>query len=326
MLRCGSFCHIQWAGKISSIILVLPFLIKRTLIGLFTLWIVVSLTFVLMRVMPGGPFDKERKLPAAIERNLLARYKLDGSLFRQYSDYLCDLVHGDLGLSTKYRNRSVNEIIGQSLPASMALGSLAFVLALGWGITLGIIAAVKHRHWGDHLAMMLAVTSISIPSFVMAPLAILLFALYWCLFPVTGWGSFYHLILPSVCLALPYAAYVARIMRNSMLDVLHQDCIRTARAKGLSEAVVLLKHALKLALLPVISFSGPLAANLLTGSLVIEEIFKIPGIGGFFVNGVLNRDVFLVGGVVVIYSTFLIGFNLLVDVLYTFLDPRVKLA
>ena len=301
------------------------FFIRRILIGLGVLFIVISLTFLMMRMMPGGPFDKERKFPPAIEKNLLVRYKLDGTLWEQYRGYIADVAHGDLRLSTKYRNRSVNEIIAQTLPVSLTLGSIAFFLALSTGIILGSVAAMGHNTWLDQTSMLIALLSISIPNFVIAPLAILFFALKWTFFPVAGWGSLKHLLLPAVCLALPYAAYVARLTRNSMLDVLSQDFIRTARAKGLSETRVMVCHVLKVALFPVVSFAGPLAANLLTGSIVIEEIFKIPGIGAFFVNGVLNRDLFIVGGVVIIYSALLIGFNILVDVLYTFLDRRIKL-
>ncbi len=302
------------------------FLVRRFALGLLTLFIVVSLTFLMMRVMPGGPFDKERKLPPAIEKNLLAHYKLDGPLWRQYVDYIRDVALGDLRPSTKYRSRTVNEIIAQTLPVSMALGSMAFVVSISTGILLGSVAAVRHKIWMDQLAMFLAVLSISIPNFVIAPLTILLFALVWNIFPVAGWGTFSHLVLPAICLALPFSAYIARLTRNSMLDVLNQDYIRTARAKGLSESRVIFQHALKVALLPVVSFSGPLAANMLTGSLVIEEIFKVPGIGAFFVNGVLNRDAFLVGGVVIVYSILLITFNIVADILYTFLDPRIKLT
>ncbi|MBI4027045.1 MAG: ABC transporter permease subunit [Verrucomicrobia bacterium] len=302
------------------------FILRRLWAGLLTLFVVISLTFFMMRLMPGGPFDNERKLPAAIEKNLLARYKLDGTLWEQYSGYIRDVARGDLRLSTKYRNRSVNEIIGQTLPVSLTLGATAFLLALATGITLGSLAAVGHKTWVDRTSMLLAVLSISIPNFVIAPLAILFFALKWTILPVAGWDSPAHLVMPSICLALPFSAYIARLTRNSMLDVINQDYIRTARAKGLGEARVIVKHALKVALLPVVSFSGPLAANLLTGSLVIEEIFKVPGVGAFFVNGVLNRDLFMVGGVVILYSTLLIVFNLAVDVLYPFLDRRIQLT
>jgi oligopeptide transport system permease protein len=305
----------------------LPFLIKRILLGIATLFVVISLTILMVRSMPGSPFSKERKIPKTIETQLLKKYKLDGTLWEQYKDYMKDIVlHGDLRLSTQYKNRSVNEILKQTLPVSLLLGSVAFVIALSVGVTLGSIAAIRHKTWVDQTSMLLAILNISIPNFVIAPLAILYLALQWNAFPVAGWGSPIHLVLPAICLALPYSAYVARLTRNSLLDVLNQDFIRTARSKGMSETRVIVVHALKVALLPVVSFAGPLAAFMLTGSIVIEEIFNIPGIGSFFVNGVLNRDGFLVTGVVIIYSSLLIGFNLIVDILYTFLDRRIKLA
>lgn len=303
----------------------LTFILRRLLIGLVTLFVVISLTFLMMRLMPGGPFDKDRKLPPAIEKNLLAKYALDGPLWRQYVDYMWDVAHGDLRPSTKYRNRTVKEILVQTLPVSFALGSTAFLIALAVGITLGGVAAVRHHTWADQTAMLLAVLSISIPNFVVAPLAVLFLALKWPIFPVAGWGTPAHVVLPAICLALPFAAYVARLTRTSMLEVLNQDFVRTARAKGLGEARVLMKHVLKVALLPVLSFAGPMAADILTGSLIIEEIFKVPGAGAFFVNSFFNRDMFLLGGVVIVYSTMLIVFNLVVDVLYTFLDRRIRL-
>ncbi|MDD2707610.1 MAG: ABC transporter permease subunit [Verrucomicrobiae bacterium] len=302
------------------------FIIRRLFAGALTLLAVIGLTTFLMRLMPGNPFSKDRKIPPAIEKNLMARYKLDGPPLRQYADYLKDIAKGDLRLSTQYRNRSVNEIIGQTLPVSLALGATAFVLSLSLGIALGSMAAVRHHTWSDQTCMFLAVLSISIPNFVIAPLLALVFAMEWRLLPVAGWGGVEYLVLPAVCLALPYAAYVARLMRTSLLEVLQQDFVRTARAKGMAEWRVVCKHALKVALLPVVSFAGPLAANLLTGSLVIEEIFKVPGIGAFFVNSVLNRDYFLTNGVVIVYSTLLISFNLTVDILYTFLDRRIRLS
>jgi len=304
----------------------LVFFIRRILGGLLTLFIVISITFFLMRAMPGNAFTKERKLPPAIEKNLLAKYKLDGTVWQQYRGYMSDVLQGDLRLSTKYRSRTVNEVLKQTLPVSMTLGGVAFLIALAVGLTLGCLAAIGHKTMLDRVSMFVAVLSVAIPNFVIAPLAILFFALYWHIFPVAGWDSIRHVVLPATCLALPFAAYVARLTRNSMLEVLNQDYIRTARAKGVAEARVVLKHALKVAILPVVSFSGPLAANLLTGSLVIEQIFKVPGVGAFFVNGVLNRDTFLVGGVVIVYSTLLILFNIIVDVLYTFLDRRIQLA
>jgi oligopeptide transport system permease protein len=275
--------------------------------------------------MPGGPFDRERKLPEHIEKQLLAKYKLDGPLSEQYINYLGDLLHGDLRLSTKYRSRSVNEILADSLPVSGLLGGIAFCAATLGGVFLGSLAAAKQHTWIDRNAMLAALFAISLPPFVIGPLLVLIFAIYIPLLPVGGWGNLQSLILPSITLAAPYTAYIARLTRASMLEVLTQDYIRTARAKGLSENAVIYKHALRVAILPVVSFLGPLAANLLTGSIVVESIFSIPGAGGFFVNSVLNRDGFLLAGVVIVYCTLLVFFNLVVDVLYGFLDRRITL-
>ena len=303
----------------------LRFVAKRVLGLIVILFCVITITFFLVRLMPGGPFDRERKLPAHIEKQLLAKYKLDGPLPEQYVNYLSDLLHGDLRLSTKYRSRSVNEILADSLPVSGLLGGIAFCAATVGGVLLGSLAAAKQHTWIDRNAMLAALFAISLPPFVIGPLLVLVFAIYVPLLPVGGWGSFQSLILPSITLAAPYTAYIARLTRASMLEVLTQDYIRTARAKGLSENVVIYKHALRVAILPVVSFLGPLAANLLTGSIVVESIFSIPGAGGFFVNSVLNRDGFLLAGVVIVYCTLLVLFNLVVDVLYGFLDRRITL-
>ena len=303
----------------------LRFVAKRVLGLIVILFCVITITFFLVRLMPGGPFDRERKLPGHIEKQLLAKYKLDGPLSEQYINYLGDLLHGDLRLSTKYRSRSVNEILADSLPVSGLLGGIAFCAATLGGVFLGSLAAAKQHTWIDRNAMLAALFAISLPPFVIGPLLVLIFAIYIPLLPVGGWGNLQSLILPSITLAAPYTAYIARLTRASMLEVLTQDYIRTARAKGLSENAVIYKHALRVAILPVVSFLGPLAANLLTGSIVVESIFSIPGAGGFFVNSVLNRDGFLLAGVVIVYCTLLVLFNLVVDVLYGFLDRRITL-
>jgi oligopeptide transport system permease protein len=305
---------------------VIPFILRRVLVALPVLFIVATLSFLLMRLAPGSPFTKERAIPAAILRQLEAHYNLNGSLPQQYGGYLRDLAHGNLGLSTQYRNRTVNEIIGQTLPVSLTVGAAAFAVALGVGIWVGTYAAVRHNRWGDRAAMTGALLGISLPVFVIAPLAVLLFGIGLRWVPVAGWGSPRQLILPALCLGLPFAAAVARLMRASLLEVLGQDFIRTARAKGQTERKIVYRHALRVALLPVVSYAGPLAANLLTGSIVIETIFALPGIGPFFVNSVLNKDVFMVGGVVLLYSTLLIAFNIVVDVLYAVLDRRVRIS
>lgn len=289
------------------------------------LFCVVTLTFFLIRLSPGGPFDAERKLPPAIEKRLMEKYRLDGSLWEQYTGYLGDLVRGDLRLSTKYRNRSVVEILAQTLPVTITLGLVAFVLATVAGTVLGVAAAAGRGTLRDFLAMMLALGLVSLPTFVIGPLLILVFGIWLGWMPVGGWGTLPALVLPAVTLASPYVAYIARLLRGSMIEVLSQDFIRTARAKGVREQFVLYRHALRVAVLPVVSFLGPLAAHLLTGSIVVETLFHIPGAGGFFVNSILNRDGFLLGGVVIVYCTMLVVFNLLVDMAYSLLDPRIRL-
>lgn len=303
----------------------IAFLVRRLLALLAVLFCVVTITFFLIRISPGGPFDAERKIPPAIEKQLLAKYKLDGPLWQQYTSYLGDLIRGDLRDSTKYRNRSVAEILAQTLPVTMTLGACAFVLAVLGGTFLGVAAAAGHGSWKDTVAMLLALAAISLPAFITGPILILIFSLWLKWLPVGGWGSLPAVLLPSITLAAPYVAYIARLLRGSMIETLGQDFIRTARAKGLKERVVLYRHALRVAILPVVSFLGPLAAHLLTGSIVVETIFYIPGAGGFFVNSILNRDGFLLGGVVIVYCTMLVLFNLAVDVVYTLLDRRIRL-
>ena len=301
------------------------FILRRLVSLVFVLFCVVTITFLLIRMAPGGPFDRERKIPKQIELELLAKYKLDGTLWQQYRGYMWDLLHGDLRLSTKYRNRSVNELLAQSMPVSATLGTVAFLIATSLGVWVGAYAAVRHDTAADTTAMLAALFAISIPTFVIGPLLILVFALKLNWLPVGGWGGLSCLILPSITLASPYVAYIARLMRTSMLEVLGQDYVRTARAKGLAERQVVYKHALKVAILPVVSFLGPLAANLLTGSIVVESIFNIPGAGSFFVNSIQNRDGFLLGGVTIVYCALLVVLNLVVDIAYTFLDRRIRL-
>ena len=303
----------------------IAFLVRRLAGLVAVLFCVVTITFFLIRISPGGPFDAERKIPPAIEKQLLAKYKLDGPLLQQYFGYLGDLLRGDLRDSTKYRNRSVVEILAQTLPVTITLGAAAFALAVAGGVFLGVVAAAGHGSWKDTLAMLIALTAISLPAFIIGPVLILIFSLWLKWLPVGGWGSLGALILPAITLAAPYVAYIARLLRGSMMETLGQDFIRTARAKGLPERVVLYRHALRVAILPVVSFLGPLAAHLLTGSIVVETIFYIPGAGGFFVNSILNRDGFLLGGVVIVYCTMLVVFNLAVDVIYTLLDRRIRI-
>jgi len=301
------------------------FILRRVVSLLFVLYCVVTITFFLIKLAPGGPFDRERKIPPQIEKELLKKYKLDGPWGQQYGDYLLDVLHGDLRLSTRYRNRSVNELLAQSLPVSGTLGGIAFLIATAGGVWVGAFAAVRHHRPADTVAMLGALLAISIPTFVIGPLLVLVFALRLRWLPVGGWGGVACLVLPAITLASPYVAYIARLMRTSMLEVLGQDFIRAARAKGLPEGRIVYKHALKVAVLPVVSFLGPLAANLLTGSVVVESIFNIPGAGAFFVNSVLNNDGFLLGGVVIVYCALLVVMNLAVDLVYMGLDRRIRL-
>jgi oligopeptide transport system permease protein len=288
------------------------------------LFCVVTITFFLIRLSPGGPFDSERKLPPAIEKQLLAKYKLDGPILGQYTGYLKDLIHGDLRLSTKYRNRSVNEILAQTLPVTLTLGATSLLFAVTTGVWLGAFAATRPGTAAEGAALTMTLLAISLPSFVLGPLLILIFAIKLSWLPVGGWGSPMQLILPAVTLAIPYAAVIARLLHDSLRETLAEEFVRTARAKGLSERAVVYRHALRVAILPVISYLGPLAANLLTGSIVVETIFHIPGAGGFFVNSILNRDGFLLGGVVIVYCVLLVIFNLLVDLSYRMLDRRIR--
>lgn len=302
----------------------LTLIVRRLPSLIFVLFCVITLTFFLIRLAPGGPFDRERKIPPAIEAQLLAKYKLDGPLWSQFTGYLADVVRGDLRLSTKYRNRSVNEILAQTLPVTFALGGVAFVVATLSGIWLGAFAAVRRDTPADRLAMGAALLGLSIPMFVVGPVLVLVFGLWLRWLPVGGWGSPGQMILPALTLALPFAAVIARLMRTSLLEVLNQDFVRTARAKGLPARTILYKHALRVAVLPVVTYLGPLAAHLLTGSIVVETVFNIPGAGGFFVHSILNRDGFLLGGVVIVYCSLLIVFNLLVDASYALLDRRIR--
>jgi len=288
------------------------------------LLIISTVSFFIMRFTPGGPFDKERSLPAAIEKNIQAKYDLDKPLFTQYFLYLRNLCKGDLGPSFKYRNRTVNEIIGGSFLVSALLGGFALIIAFDIGITIGMISAVRQNSAFDYLTMFIAMIGISMPSFFLGMLLMILFSFKIELFPPGGWGGIGHIVLPVITLAAPFTAYIARLMRTSMLDVLKQNYIQTAIAKGLPYTRVITNHAFKNAVLPVISYMGPAAASILTGSVVVEKIFAIPGLGSHFVNGALNRDYTLVMGTVLLYSTLLVILNIIVDILYMYLDPRVK--
>ncbi len=301
------------------------YFLKR-LLALIPLLLVISfLAFVLVRLAPGGPFDRERK-PASpeIERQLAEKYHLNDPVWKQYFRYLGNLAHGDFGPSLKYRNHTVTDVIAQALPVSLLLGALAFGFALGVGIPVGYYTAVKRGRWQDYAGSLFAILMVCVPGFVIAPLLVIFFAIQTRVLPVALWTSPWHAILPVMALGLFFSGRIARLMREGMLSTMQAEFITAARAKGLSEHTLLLKHAFRLAVLPVVSYSGPLLADLLTGSFVIETIFQIPGIGVFIVNGSLNRDYTMVVGLVILYATLLVVLNLLVDFLYTLLDPRVK--
>ena len=293
-----------------------------------TLFIIITITFFLMRAAPGGPFDQEQALAPEIKANLQRAYGLDQPVWTQYGRYLKSLLHGDFGPSFKYKDFTVTELIGQGFPITLQLGAMAIVLALLLGIPLGTFAALHHNSAADTATMSLVVTGIAIPSFVVLPFLGLLFGVYLHWLPVAGWesGSLRHLVLPVIALALPPLAYVARLTRGSMLEVLHSHYIRTAFAKGLPLHSVIFRHALRPALAPVASYLVPAVASILTGSLVVESIAGLPGIGRYLVQGAINRDYTLVLGMVIIYSTLLIVMGLLVDLLYVWLDPRVRLG
>jgi ABC-type dipeptide/oligopeptide/nickel transport system permease component len=303
----------------------IAFMLRRFLWMLVTLWVVFTVSFFLMRSVPGGPFDRERMLEPEIERNLLKRYNLDKPLWQQYMIELGNVSRGDLGYSFKISDYSVNEIIAQGLPISVALGVLALIFATTLGLVTGVMSAVFRGTWGDVLLMLVATMGIALPNFVIAGISIILFVFIIPIFPAAGWGDFDQLILPAFCLGAPYAAYVARITRTSMLDVLSQDHIRTARAKGVGPVRVVIVHALRGALLPVVSFLGPAVAGILTGSLVVEQIFAIPGLGSHFVKAAQDRDYTLAMGLVLLYTVLLYVMNWLVDLSYAVLDPRVEL-
>lgn len=304
----------------------LNFAIRRFLGAIPTLFILVAIAFFMIRMAPGGPFDAEKALPPEIEANLRAAYHLDEPLYQQFARYIGNLARGDFGPSFQYRDFTVTELIASGFPVSLRLGGLAMILALFFGVLAGTIAALRQNRATDYSVMAAAMTGISIPNFVMAPLLILLFAVNLKWLPAGGYGdgSLRYLILPVIALALPQVAYISRLTRGSMIEVLRSPFIRTARAQGLPTHRIILRHALKPALLPVVSYLGPATAAVITGSVVIEQIFGVPGLGRHFVQGALNRDYTLVMGVVVFYGALIIVFNFLVDLLYGWLDPRLK--
>ncbi|MBI1320341.1 MAG: ABC transporter permease subunit [Candidatus Hydrogenedens sp.] len=285
---------------------------------------IATFTFFLIRLAPGGPFDSERAVPEAAKRQLEAAYNLDAPLYRQYFDYMAAAVQGDLGPSFKKPSRTVTEWIALRLPVSLELGAYALAVALAIGLSAGIIASLRPNTITDYAPMSFAMFGICIPNFVLGPLLVLVFAMWLEWLPVSGWRYPDEKILPAITLGSAYAAYIARLSRGSMLEVLSQDFIRTARAKGLSEASVVLRHALRGGLQPVVSFLGPAAAALLTGSFVVEKIFQVPGLGSEFVEAALNRDYTMIMGTVLVYALLLMSLNLVADIALAWLDPRLR--
>jgi oligopeptide transport system permease protein len=304
----------------------LRYSLRRFLGAIPTLFLLIALAFFMIRVAPGGPFDSEKALLPEIEANLRAAYHLDEPLYAQFARYVGNLLRGDFGPSFQYRDYTVTELIMTGFPVSLRLGGAAMVLALAVGVTAGSLAALRQNTRTDYAVMSASMTGISIPNFVMAPILILIFAVYLGWLPAGGLGegSVRNMVLPVVSLALPQIAYISRLTRGSMIEVLRSNFIRTAKAQGLPNRKILLRHALRPALLPVVSYLGPATAAVITGSVVIEQIFGVPGLGRFFVQGALNRDYTLVMGVVVFYGVLIIVFNFLVDLAYAWLDPKVK--
>ncbi len=300
------------------------FIARRLLETIPVLLIIITATFFMIRFVPGGPFTSEKAVSPEIKANLEAHYGLDKPLYQQYFDYLGSLMKGDFGPSFKYPNRTVNEIIADKLPVSLELGLTSLVVALILGITLGVIAAIKRNTWMDYFSSAIAMTGICIPTFVLGPLLVLVFAIHLGWFNASGWYTSYDRVLPAATLGLVYSAYVARLTRGGMLEILNQDYIRTARAKGANEFRVIFRHALRGGLLPVVSFLGPAIAGILTGSFVIETIFQIPGLGREFVNSAFNRDYTLVLGTVILYASLIIVLNLVVDVVQVWLNQKLK--
>jgi oligopeptide transport system permease protein len=299
--------------------------IALRLLGLVpTLLVIVVVSFFVIRLAPGSPFAAERAVPPEVLADLEKHYGFDRPMSEQLGSYVLNLLRGDLGLSTKYPQRTVNEIIADGLPATLSLGALALAWALVLGIGAGLLGALRQNTAIDHAAMGIAMIGISLPTFVLGPVLILLFALtlYWL--PPAGWGELRHMVLPAITLGSAYAAYLARLTRGGMLEVVRADFVRTARAKGLPERTITARHMLRGGMVPVVTYLGPAIANLMVGSVVVEKIFATPGIGPYFVDAAFNRDYFLVMGIVVLYSVFLLLMNLIVDVAYGLLDPRVR--
>lgn len=302
----------------------LSFIIRRLLIIIPMALLVVTLTWGLIRMAPGSFYSGEKKLPPAIEANIKKKYGLDRPWYEQYWIMLKNVAKGDFGDSLKYQDRSVNQIIKDHLPYSATIGLLAYLLALMVGLAAGIIAALKQNSSFDYGSMAFAMLGLSVPNFVLGPILVLVFSLWLFIFPPARWGGISSIILPVITLAAIYMAYIARLTRAGMLEIMRSDYIRTARAKGLDEKTVLLRHAVRGGLIPVVSFTGPALAALLAGTVVVEKVFAIPGLGNIFIQAVLNRDEPLILGIVAFISIMIMIFNLLVDISYAFLDPRIR--
>jgi oligopeptide transport system permease protein len=301
------------------------FLLKRLVHGLIVLWVVATLTFILLRLAPGGPFDRERKLPAEVLANIEAKYHLDEPLSKQYGRYLSGILRVDLGPSYKYLDRGVNEIIAETLPTSALLGLVALVFALAVSVPAGLLAAYFRHSWIDRVSLLAATLGISVPHFVLGALLIWVFALQLGWLQAGRWDSAASMILPAITLGATPAAYLAVLLRSTLIEALGEDFIRTARAKGVREGVVLFKHALRNSLVPVLTVMGPLTAALLTGSFVVEYVFAIPGMGQFFITAVTDRDYPLIMGATLLYTAVLVAANLLVDLCYAYVDPRIRI-
>ncbi len=304
------------------------FIVRRFLSVIPTLFIIVTLSFFLIRLAPGGPFSGEKKLPPEIMANIMRKYHMDEPLINQYFRYVGNVLQFDLGPSYRYKDQTVNELIGNSFPVSIMLGTLSLAIAVLLGTLVGIISALKQNKWQDYAAMSVAVLGISVPLFVIGPLMMLVFALKLKWLPTSGWISsragWLTVIMPAMTLMMPYFAYIARMSRGSIIEVLRSDYVRTARAKGLKESVVIRKHVLKGAMLPIVTYLGPAFSGIITGSVVVEQIFVVPGIGRIFVQSALNRDYTVIMGDVIVYSIILIAANFVVDILYGLLDPRIS--
>ncbi|MEC0232907.1 ABC transporter permease [Paenibacillus kribbensis] len=303
------------------------YILKRLFTMLVTLWIIVTLTFIIMHIIPGDPFSSDSKtIPEAVLQNMRARYNLDKPLAVQYVLYLKNLLVLDMGPSIQSKTTDVNMLIARGFPPSALLGIQSIVVAIIAGISLGTLAALHHNRPLDYISMFIAIVGISVPSFILAPLLIKYVAVKWHLLPVASWGTWQHTVLPSLALAVSPLAVIARFMRTSMLEVMHQEYIRTAKAKGLSSWAIVIRHGLRNALIPVLSFIGPLFASVITGTFVVEKIFAIPGIGKYFVDSIFNRDYPVIMGTTIFYSVILVVTLFLIDISYRLVDPRIKLV